>query len=185
MVNSRGIRVRIQSHCIYGSFCFLSASWPSLTYSFSLLPYDIHTFFFVTARVTVAAVRTTVMFLFMLLMTMSAFWFTPAFFTFSDMKIHTSCLIAVTGKMTWFSTSEASLVFGSLFVKSTFATSRVVLQFNFHFLSFNSDIVQSKSSSNIYSWTASLASSPSLYSMNANEYSLLKLFLTTTESSLP
>lgn len=81
-VNSRGIRLRIRSHCVCGFSCSSSASSPSSTSSSSLLPYYNRTF--PPVRVAVAAVRATMMFLLVFLVAMPALWLAPACFWFIE-----------------------------------------------------------------------------------------------------
>jgi hypothetical protein len=63
----------------------------------------------------------------------------------------------------------ASLVSKLGFDLPSFASSSVILELNFHFLTAKIGIVESKFHKK-YSLTAEAASSPYLYSMKANEY---------------
>jgi hypothetical protein len=81
----------------------------------------------------------------------------------------TFLLSAVSGIVTWFSTIVASLVSKLGFYLPSFASSRIILKLNFHFLTEESCIVE-PTLFNFYSLTARAASYPYLYSIKANEY---------------
>lgn len=96
----------------------------------------------------------------------------------------TSVLAAISCKMSWPPTSKTSLAtFFGLSLPS-FSASWVVLKLNFHFAGDESSVVEAKWKK-AYSLTAEVASTPSKYSMNPYEYSLLWLFLTTTDYNCP
>lgn len=85
----------------------------------------------------------------------------------------TLVLAAVASIVPCFPTHIAGLVSCWLFiVSSSLTSSGIILQFNFHLLATKTSVVK-PASTNLYSPTATVASSPSLYSIKAKEYSLL------------
>jgi hypothetical protein len=91
---------------------------------------------------------------------------------FLAMKKRTLVLATVACVMSRLTTYVAGLIPGWLSIVPSFAPSGIVLEFNFHLLPAQTCVVESASTM-VYSFTATLASSPSLYSIKAKEYSLL------------
>lgn len=172
------------TRCAFFCFsCASSASSPSS--NASLLRGTIITLLGRVTLVTGRAVPMMVMLLLLALLAMVVLGAAaPSLVVFYAMREGTLVLAAVACVMSCLTANVAGLISGWLSIVPSLAPSGIVLQFNFHLLSAQTCVVEPASIIG-YSFTATLASSPSLYSINANEYSLLQLFLTTTESSLP
>lgn len=86
----------------------------------------------------------------------------PSFVIFYIMIFRTLVLATISCVMSCLTTYIAGLIPGWLSIVPSFAPSGIVLKFDFHLLSTQIGVVESGSSIS-YSFTATVASSPSLY----------------------